>query len=388
MRALLLLKVSGISVIDSIVLILGKDMFQISKPEMFTPSAAWALKPYPNPNTISKQNPSKPELRKGVYKPRLTLSSRINYHNRREVALKMEVSLPKLMFGNNFSELRYKDFNAVVAKLASTLESMGVIVGTDVLAQAPLLSVHYCKNIALTDGSIPFHYINKIKEANVKAALDTNQTDYRNEGHAYKWHCNAYEVVFYDKMHDLEKAKISSKRAIEKDNELQLHLLTDLRKGKKRFEVLRTEVRINTRKKMKQLFGKLSIANNLTFKKLFKPAISKKILLHYLDEIEQARPALLDYRPRNTDALLADLLIHNPHMNAKQILQLYGLKRAMEQYDMRTLRKMLSRCSSRSWQRLMKDAQQVQLPAVHSPLRKLREDIERFKIVDIKICKK
>ncbi len=64
----------------------------------------------------------------------------------------------------------------------------------------------------------------KIKEANIKLSLDTNQTDYRNEGHSYKWHCNAYEVVFYDKIKDLEKAKQSEKRAIEKDNALQLKL--------------------------------------------------------------------------------------------------------------------------------------------------------------------
>ena len=97
---------------------------------------------------------------------------------------------------------------------------MGVIVSTDTLAQAPVCAIHYSKNIALTDGSIPFHYINKIKEANVRLSLDTNESAYRNDGHGYKWHCNAYEVAFYDKIKDLEKAKQSSKLAIEKDNEI------------------------------------------------------------------------------------------------------------------------------------------------------------------------
>ena len=59
-------------------------------------------------------------------------------------------------------------------------------------------------------------------------SLDVNQTDYRNEGHSYKWHCNSYEVVFYDKIKDLEKAKQSEKRAIEKDNAIQLHLFPEL----------------------------------------------------------------------------------------------------------------------------------------------------------------
>ena len=73
----------------------------------------------------------------------------------------------------------------------------------------------------------------KIKEANIKLLLDTNQTDYRNEGHSYKWHCNSYEVVFYDKIKDLEKAKHSEKRAIEKDSALQLNLFrSDLQREK------------------------------------------------------------------------------------------------------------------------------------------------------------
>jgi hypothetical protein len=135
----------------------------------------------------------------------------------KEVTLKIEFSLPKLFFGNNFNELQLKDFIVLLNKLTDSLRSMGVLTTSEILKQAPVSVVHYSKNIALTDGSTPYHYINKIKEANVKLSLDINQTDYRNEGHSFKWHCNSYEVVFYDKIKDLEKAKLSSKRSLEKD---------------------------------------------------------------------------------------------------------------------------------------------------------------------------
>ena len=128
------------------------------------------------------------------------------------------------MYGNNFNELQYKDFQPIINKLVTTFAGMGVIVTPQALVDTPVVAIHYSKNIPLTDGSTPYHYINKIKEANVRFSVDTNQTDYRNEGHSYKWHCNAYEVVFYDKIKDLEKARQSSKRAVEKDNELQQHL--------------------------------------------------------------------------------------------------------------------------------------------------------------------
>ena len=130
--------------IDTVVLILGSDIFSITNPDAFIPSAYWAL---PNaaraqPGTQSKQNPSKKELLAGIYKPRLTLARRINLNGRSEVMLKIELSLPKLFYGNNFDELRLKDFKPLVQKLVTMLESMGVRVAAADLAQADILAVH------------------------------------------------------------------------------------------------------------------------------------------------------------------------------------------------------------------------------------------------------
>ena len=247
------------------------------------------------------------------------------------------------------------------------------------LAAAPISAIHYSKNIPLTDGSTPYHYINKIKEANIQLNLDTNQTDYRNEGHSYKWHCNSYEVVFYDKIKDLEKARQSDKRAIEKDSALQLNLFPKFAQRKKKFEILRMEVRLNNRKKIRPLFKKLNIKSDLTLKSIFKPVIAKKILLHYLDEVESKRPALLDYKVTSGKALLADLIFNNPSLKPKQILQIYGLKRALEDVNLRELRGMLGRYKQRSWYRLMADARKVKLPGIQSPFDIIIEQVMKFK---------
>ena len=124
----------------------------------------------------------------------------------------MELSLPKLLFGNNFQELQHKDFALITQKLAATLESMGVKIDEDTLAHAPVAAIHYAKNIVLKDGSTPYHYIQKIKESNISLTLDTNKADYRNDGLSYKWHCNSYEVVFYDKIKELEKTKQATQK--------------------------------------------------------------------------------------------------------------------------------------------------------------------------------
>ena len=112
--------------VDTIILILSKDVFQITDPEAFKPSARWVEKSRTITGLHSKQNPSKKDLRAGIYKPRLTLTNRATSKGSPEIILKIELSLPKLLFGNNFAELSRKDFKPLTQKLAVTLESMGI----------------------------------------------------------------------------------------------------------------------------------------------------------------------------------------------------------------------------------------------------------------------
>jgi len=378
--------------IDTIVLLLHNEAFHVQDPDKFIPSANWIFLQNKTdlPGIVSRQNPSKRELRKGIYKPRLTLAYRANLYGKQEVLLKIELSLPKLLLGNNFEELRYKDFLPVVEKFVTVLKQMGVVTTAAAIAAAPVCKIHYSKNIPLSDGATPYHFINKLKAANIKLSLDTNQTDYRNEGHSYRWHCNSYEIIFYDKIKDLEKARTSNKRAVEKDNDLQLPIFGKF-KNKKMFEVLRMEVRLNKRKKMRQLFEKLGIKSDLTFKKLFKPAIAKKVLLHYMDELESRRPPLLDYKTSTSlrsfgatpgaagKALLADLIFNNPTLKPQKILQLYGLKHAFDLMTPRELRTMFANYNNRSWYRLIAEANKINLPMVVQPFGAIRECLEKLR---------
>ena len=366
--------------IDTVVLLLPQHAYQITDPDKFVPSARWitGISSSAVHGIQSRQNPTKKELLAGIYKPRLTLFPSANTRNSKEIVLKVELSLPKLFFGNNFEELKGKDLQPLLAKLSATLNQMGVIVDPQELAKAPVCTIHYSKNIKLTDGSTPYHYINKLKEANMRMSLDVNQTDYRNEGHSYKWHCNSYEIVFYDKIKDLEKAKLSDKRAIEKDNAIQLNLFPELLKRKKKLEILRMEVRLNKRQKMKQLFGKLGIKSDFTLKSLFKPAISKKVLLHYLDELESNRVLFFDYKTNNDKTFLIDLVFNNPELSIKKILQVYGLLKALELMNLRELRAILSKHNKRVFNSFMANNKQVKLPEIQSSFNAIRVQILKF----------
>lgn len=368
--------------IDTIVLTLNQSQYQITDPDKFTPSASLLL--VPEPGVQVRQNPTQKELLAGIYKPRLTLTRRLNPFKQPVLTLKIELSLPKLLFNNNFNELQYKDFARLVSKLVTVLADMGISTSATTLATAPVSAIHYAKNFPLTDGATPYHFIHQLKSANIQMTLDVNQTDYRNDGHAYRWHCNAYEVVFYDKLADLEKARVSSKRAIEKDNAIQLNLFEPLRKRAK-LEFLRMEVRLNQRTKMRSLFKKLKISAPLTFKRLFKPAIAKQVLLHYIDQVKSKRPTVLDYAAQSQRTLLTDLIFNNPQLGPKQILQVLGYRAALSELNPRELRTLFPHYHQRSWYRLTAEMQRVQTaPRPHS-FATIRQQLIKFKPVKLAI---
>lgn len=370
------------AMIDTVILTLVEGTFEIINPDAFMPSARWALPEhtYNLRGMISTQNPTKQELAMGIYKPRLTLSNRYKALTGYKTLLKIELSLPKLFFGNNFEELAQKDFLIVVQKLCTALQTMGITTDVDTLAKAPVSVIHFSKNILLTDGSTPYHYISKIKDANIKLSLDVNQTDYRNEGHSYKWHSSSYELVFYDKIRDLEKAKTSDKRSMEASNAIQLHMYDALH-NKKNFEVLRMEARLNNRRKIQQMLKLLNVKAALSLKGLFKTAIARKVLLHYLDEVERARPRLLDFKANNAKALLVELIFGNPDASPRRIMQLYGMKLALEHMSVRELRTMLGPHNKRSWYRLAADMQEVQLKQAPKPFAVIRDCLMKFKAI-------
>lgn len=271
--------------LDTVVLLIPQEDFRVLKYEAFNPSARGLFEPpyyklskgYFN----SVQNPTNTEMQEGNYKPRLTLTKRIVGYGY-SVCLKIEFSAPKLLFGNNFDELETKDFNKVLTELHKKLKEMHIGIDKEKLKYAQVTGIHYGKNIKLENATVS-HVINTIQKLDISRRLDAGSTDFRNNGHAIRYHTNSYELTFYDKMKDLEQAKISEKRAIEKDNYVQLSLFNKQQIIKN--EVLRMEVRLNTSKKIKEMLVQCGCnpkASN--FQSLFHKEISKRVLNHFWEK--------------------------------------------------------------------------------------------------------
>lgn len=78
-------------------------------------------------------------------------------------------------------------------------------------------------------------------------------------------------------------------------------------------------------------------------------------------------------------AFLAALVVHNPTLSPKLILQMFGLKKALEVMSLRELNVMIGSKNKRSWYRILAEVKKLNLPVQSGPLEILRNYIEQFK---------
>ena len=362
--------------IDTIVLMLQyPSQFSIAEHERFSPSTKALFQSGFSSGSRGYfscfQNPTKEDLKNGLYKPRLTATRRVG-----QITLRIEFSIPKLIFGNNFDEVDDSSFAQVVDTLTKKLREMGVVIFREAIVNAPVSSVHYSKNIPLTDHSTPYGILKEISKINLTQALDLNQTDFRNEGHSLKFHANSYELVLYDKMKDLQKAKTSGKRALERDSAIQLDLFEHL-KPKKSFEVLRIEARLNKREVIRRMLKGAGVICEPTFAELFKKNISQRVLLSFLEKIE-AGYALIAYKPKTVKDFIADFRIKRPKAKMRKMLQILGLKTALNEMGIREFREATKNYGKHHWPRLMKDLATCKFRTSFSAIEPLIKALVKF----------
>jgi len=355
--------------IDTIVLML--DKFNTFKEERFMPQT----KQFGNHIFYKHmRNPTKKEVKEFGYLPRVTLMKRFG-----DIKLKIEFSAPKLVFGNNFDELTEKDFDKVVLALQKKLSFLDIDVFIPIIENSLVSGIHYSKNIPLTDGSIPYQYIKEVSKANINKLYDLNKTDYKDGGQSIKFRANTFEVIFYDKMDDIKKAKISDKRTIENEYATQLDLFSKIN-IQKPFELLRMEVRLNSRGKIRQMLKKINTQTEPTFKSLFKKKISQKILLYYLSYIKKAYIPILHYKDTQAQNFYADLLINNPKIRLNKSLEIMGLKTLLDEIGTTEFRNLAKRFGADKWYRLKRKTEGINYgQSKNNPFSLLEESIHEFK---------
>lgn len=329
-------------------------------------------------------NPSKSDKEKFGYLPRITLFKALR-DGGFSIFLKVEFSIPKLLYGNNFDEVVESDFGEICWQIKSKLEKMGVnIIDISKLAYAQVSSIHYGKNLVFTNFETAHNYVREISKIDISRLQDTNQSDYRNEGHSFKYRSNNYEVIFYDKVADLNKSKISEKRAIEKDNYTQLNLFDKI-KPLNPFEVLRIEVRLGNRKKIKQVIEKLELGiSDLNFANLFSTAIAKKILLDVIKKVENSYPKILHIKDQGLLELATNIKVNNPEIKLGQISEILFAKEAIQNRGVREFRKFIDLFGKSKWARFKNKMKGLKISNETDTFKKIREQLTEFQQVRLK----
>ena len=321
------------------------------------------------------QNPTTVELKQGNYKPRLTITKRI-VEGGIITPLKIEFSVPKLLFGNNFDETEEADFNAVLEKLLRKLKDMGIYTLRFNLANAKVSAVHFSKNIAFTDYTTSSSIIRELAKIDLTKKLDLTRTKFKNEGHSLQYYAKSFSVVFYDKIKDL---KMPKGRAVEQDNALQLNLFEDL--NKKPLEILRMEVRLCDTRKMKSIFARLSIPEDLTFQAVFKQETAKKVLnLYWQDILDNL--ILIKFATSQPIDLAETIIKNNGNINLKTALCDFGALTLINSVGSRRFRQLINeKYSDRTWQRLKKNLKGLQCSpeGKYQPFLTITKALDEFK---------
>ncbi len=367
--------------LDTVVLSLPPHDFTILDHDAFTPSSRGLLvQPYyplRRGGMACINNPDKSATERYGYMPRLTLSKRPATAGFR-VALRIDASLPKLKFGNNFDELTDADLPFLCERLAQQMRAMGVRVTPEAIRRAEVSAIHYSKNLPLTDHTRCSMVIREIAKGSITRQLDSVKTDYRNDGSAIRFHATAHEVIVYDKLKDLERARVSDKRSYESDNQGQLDLL---HVGfAKPFEVLRLEARLNNRRKLKTLLDRLGTPCPLTLESLYSEALAKTVLLDYWRMITPDVP-LLALSHFAAGELYDAIRRENPDAKPGKALQLVGALAIVQKEGMEGLRVRVEQSANpRTWGRLKASLQGISVSShmKYNALRVAEGHLRRF----------
>jgi len=321
-------------------------------------------------------------LSQSTYKPRLTGIKRRSFGNNFYSFIKIEFSVPKIIYGNNFDEITDKDFKQIAETLRERLIEMGVLISQTDIENADVSSFHPSKNIILSDGYTASLVGKELSKINLNKKFDLSKTHFRNDGQSIQGYTIAHSIVFYDKIADLAKPE---KRAIDKDQTLkQVQLFQVIKSQNPSLEVIRMEIRLSQKQKMNSVLKNLGFDTNPKFKDVCKKEVCQKILKHYWDTIIKDENLFLFNFSNGPKQTIKDIFRKNPNIKSKEAIYLTGLNLLCKDEDgIRGLRQILSKhLTQRNWYRIANDIKSLNgymnKKSLHSWVWQIEESINNF----------
>jgi len=294
-------------------------------------------------------NPTAQQKRDGTYLPRLTLFKRGLTIN-----LKIEFSIPKLLFGNNLDEVSDEDKDKIIKTLLQKITDMEVMTTEKFIKEAEVSAFHPSKNILLTNGYTASFAIKELAKINLNRKLDFSDTKFRNDGTLLQYYSVLHSFVIYDKMSDLKKPKT---RAVDKDQPIhQLSLLAEIKDFEKHIEILRLEVRLSKKRKMNAVLKTVGYPENPSFEKIINEEMWKKVIKYYWDTMIADKNIFIFDILSNPLRILQRAIKNNRGIKPKQAIYLTGLEILCKDKGIRELRQTIEIISkTKAWYNISND---------------------------------
>jgi len=325
-------------------------------------------------------NPAKEQKSTGKYFPRITFIKQPVRGGLRQ-HVQIEFSIPKLLHGNNFSEVCDADFNDVVEALRYAIWQLDIGWRPEIpLEEFQVTRIDYSKNIIFNDGTTVTQIIKLLNTSSISKAIDISNGEFRNGGQILHLHTGRRDIAFYDKISDLKRSKISEKRSEGKDNRCQLGLLDSLRQ-KSKLAVLRYEIRLNSVREIRRNLRLIKQdVEDVSFRRLFSKQFSQAILLHWWREIFRTIPKI----PLDSVTMMNQFLglLANPEAKPQRALATMGALRLYEEpdFDERFVREVFDkRFKPGSWNRSKKLLLKPEAPKNLQHLLQIEQTIREMK---------
>lgn len=266
------------------------------------------------------RNPTSHEKQTKVYVPIYTLFRR--YRKELEIELQIQVSIPKLKFGNNFQEVLPSDFADILDRLERIMLKHGFNISKVRLANAKVSGIHFSKNILLSEGLNCSMLLNQIYKAlDVNHQKDFSQVKFKNGGQILHINTNDSDFAMYDKMRELERSKVTEKKSYDKNNHSQLSLLDKYVSDK----YLRIEFRMTGQKSIKRnikSYASEFVELPIVFQDYFNLELSMAVLTSYWKREIKNKYISIVWKPEDFYEKVIAIKSQNPQINEKQLMQI------------------------------------------------------------------
>lgn len=212
----------------------------------------------------------------GIYRPKINLA--YDYYGKAQ--LYVEFSAPKLLYGNNLTELKERDYADVVTRLVLALEELGIKIFRKNIENAISKKLHISKNFIVPENTTCADAINIFKTAKYPhMELEEIEKD-----KCIKFYSDDLSIVIYDK---IEEMKLHNSFDELPENVKALPEIEQHR-------ILRIEIQMKEYSiKSKIVNDILETNGNLKFKQAFNEEIFKEIFEKILKKLNETIPDMV-----------------------------------------------------------------------------------------------